>query len=127
MARDAKIALPWADGDYTFRLGWGELEELQEKCDAGPYVVLNRLQSESWRIEDISESIRLGLIGGGVAPTEALKLVRRYVLNRPPAENLIFAQAILSAGVIGAPEEQLGETDAPDQAETGLTTFPTES
>ena len=125
--RDALIPLDWADGTYAFRLGWGELAELQEKCDAGPYVILDRLQTRQWRIEDISNTIRLGLIGGGVEPVKALKLVRKYVEARPPVENLIYAVGILSAGLMGAPDEPPGEQEAPSQVETGSTTFPTES
>lgn len=125
--RDALIPLDWADGTYAFRLGWGELAELQEKCDAGPYVILDRLQTRQWRIEDISNTIRLGLIGGGIEPVKALKLVRKYVEARPPVENLIYAVGILSAGLMGAPDEPPGEPKAPNQIETGSTTFPTES
>ena len=107
--RDASITLPWADGDYHFRLAWGELEALQEACDAGCYVILNRLHDGTWRLKDISATIRLGLIGGGLTPAEALRLTRTYVEARPPLENLIFAQGILGAGVMGAPDEELGK------------------
>lgn len=105
MSRDASITLDWADGSYHFRLAWGELAELQEKCDAGPFVILNRLSSGTWKVHDISQTIRLGLIGGGLKPAEALKLTRKYVEERPPMENLVHAQVILSAGLMGAPEE----------------------
>jgi hypothetical protein len=117
MSRDAKIQLTWADGDYVFRLGWGELAELQEKTDAGPYVVLNRLHMHQWRIEDISSVIRLGLVGGGMDPVQALRKVRTYVESRPPMENHPYAVAILSSGLIGAEDEKLGEAEAPSQAE----------
>lgn len=128
MSRDAQITFPWADGDYTFRLGWGELEQLQEACDAGPYVILTRLQDETWRIGDISHTIRLGLVGGGMKMTDALLKVRKYVEARPPTENLLFAQIILSAGCVGAPEEKVGEEGAPSPVEeSGSTTSPTES
>lgn len=113
MSRDAAIDLDWADGTYRFRLGWGELAELQEKTDAGPYVVLHRLHSHQWRIEDISNVVRLGLIGGGMPPADALKKVRMYVEQRPPLESHQFALAILTAGLLGAPEEPVGEPDAP--------------
>ncbi len=107
MRRDASIELDWADGTYAFRLAWGELEKLQEVVDAGPYVVLNRLVDNTWRVGDISNVIRLGLIGGGMTPVEALTKTREYVEKRPPIENLMTAQAILSAGLVGAPEEKL--------------------
>ncbi|CAN7431842.1 gene transfer agent family protein [Rhizobium rhizogenes] len=120
--------MTWADDDYVFRLGWGELEELQETCNAGPYVILARLYDDTWRIGDIANTIRLGLIGGGMKPVDALKKVRAYVQDRPPYENITYAQAILSAGIVGAPEEKLGEDDAPNQTEaTPSTASPTES
>jgi len=124
MARDARIELDWADGTYAFRLAWGQLAELQEQCDAGPYVVLNRLYSGQWRVEDISNVVRLGLIGGGMTPADALKKVRAYVEARPPLENVLVAQAILAAGLQGAPEEKLGEAEG--EAENASTTSPTE-
>jgi hypothetical protein len=125
--RDGRIEFDWADGTYSFRLAWGQLAELQEKCDAGPYLVLNRLHNGAWRIEDITNIIRLGLIGGGLQPSAALKLVRSYVEGRPPMENLIPAQVILSASLMGAPEENVGEGDAASQTENSSTNSQTES
>jgi Phage tail tube protein, GTA-gp10 len=127
MSRDATVTFDWADGTHSFRLAWGQLGELQEKCDAGPYIVLQRLHSGAWRIEDISNIIRLGLIGGKMEPAAALKLVRAYVEARPPMENLVPAQVILSAALMGAPEEAVGERDAANQTENSLTNSPTAS
>ncbi|MGU3577097.1 gene transfer agent family protein [Brucellaceae bacterium C25G] len=121
MSRDAKIELTWADGDYAFRLGWGELEALQEACDAGPWVILERLFTKQCLIGDISNVIRQGLIGGGLEPTAATKLVRTYVERRPPAENLLFATVILQAAIQGTDEEPLGEQEAANQTESSLT------
>lgn len=112
MSRDASIDLDWADGHYTFRLGWGELEELQEKTDAGPFAVLTRLASRHWRVQDIRETIRIGLIGGGTPPDQALSLVQRYVTSRPPMETLPIAAKVLAAAVQGAEDEAPGEADA---------------
>lgn len=105
MSRDASIALDWADGTYQFRLAWAQIAELQEKCNAGPFEILRRLSVGAWRVEDISNVLRLGLIGGGMEPVPALKLVRLYVEARPPMENLLPAQAVMSAGLMGAPDE----------------------
>lgn len=126
MGRNAEVTLDWADGTYSFRLAWGQLIELQEKCDAGPFVVLNRLTTGTWRMEDISSVMRLGLIGGGTEPTKALKLVRDYVESRPPLENVTFARGILGQAVMGAPDETPGEAEGEATA-SGSTTSPTES
>ncbi|WGG61946.1 gene transfer agent family protein [Brucella intermedia] len=112
MSRDAKIELDWADGTYTFRLGWGEFSRLQEACDAGPWVILERVKNNEWKTEDLRETIRYGLIGAGMEPTKALKLVREYVETRPLSESVVFAHLILSAGIFGAPEEKVGEHKA---------------
>ena len=109
MSRDATVVLPLGPEDHTFRLAWGEIEVLQEECGAGPYVVMDRLLSGHWRVGDISSVIRLGLIGGGSTPSEALKLVKTYVEARPPLENLPLAKVVLGAGVSGVPEEEVGK------------------
>lgn len=113
MARDARIELDFGDGTYSFRLGWGELATLQEECDAGPYMILHRLHSHQWRVQDIANVIRLGLVGGGMPPADALKKIRQYVERRPPLENHPIAIAVISAGLLGAPEEPVGEPEAP--------------
>ncbi len=112
MSRDAKIELDWGDGTYAFRLGWGEFSRLQEACDAGPWVIHERVTNNQWKTEDLRETIRYGLIGAGMEPARALKLVREYVETRPLAESVIFARLILSAGIFGAPEEKVGELKA---------------
>lgn len=127
MSRDASISLDWADGKYLFRLAWGEIVHLQEELDAGPYVILRRLTTGEWRVQDIATVIRWGLIGGGLVPTEAAALVRRYVETRPPVENLIIAQAVLSAGCVGAPDEDASKKAAAPGKESGSTASPTGS
>lgn len=126
MSRDASIDLDWADGTFRFRLGWGELEELQEKTDAGPYVVLRRLWDGTWRIQDLSNVVRLGLIGGGMEPATALRKVRAYVEARPAMESVDPAAAILAAALIGAADEPVGESEAPDLMEDLSTASPME-
>lgn len=110
--RNASVTLPWADGDYTFSLKWKQLIELQEKLDAGPGYILDKMWQNNWKVEYISEIIRLGLIGGDQTPANALNLVRTYVETRPPLENLSLAQAILAISLQGAPEEEKGEAKA---------------
>ncbi len=112
MSRDGSVTFDWGDGTYTFRLGWGELEMLQEATDAGPWVVLRRLGARTCLVGDISHVVRCGLIGGGKKPEEALKLVRTYVEKRPPAENVVHAFNILAAALHGAEDEEPGEPEA---------------
>jgi Protein of unknown function (DUF3356). len=109
MSRDGSCEVVFNGQRTQFKLAWRELMKIQEACDAGPYVVLDRLVSGRWRLQDISEVIKWGLIGGGMSQAEALKLVESEVEGRPPLENLVIAQTVLGAGVVGAPEEDVGK------------------
>lgn len=111
-SRDASITLDWGPGTFTFRLAWGQLIELQEATNAGPSYILQQMWEHNWKVQYLSDIIRLGLIGGGETPASALKLVRNYVESRPPMENLTIAQAILAIALTGAPEEATGESKA---------------
>lgn len=116
--RNGRVELDFADGAYGFRLAIGELEELQEKTGVGPYALLRRLLANDWLIEDVRQTIRLGLIGGGTEPIAAKKLVERYIDQRSEwLNNAMLAQAIVSAALVGAPEEVPGKGSAPE-AET---------
>lgn len=99
--RHGAIELDWAEGTYTFRLGLEEIEELEAKRDAGLFALCARLDPRirTARLSDITETIRCGLIGGGLKPVEALKLVRRYADERPIDENRDIAYAIVAAGL----------------------------
>ena len=50
-----------------FRLRIGELRELEDKRNAGSFELYRRLGDGTCRFDDIRETLRLGLIGGGVA------------------------------------------------------------
>lgn len=101
MSRHGAIELAWADGDHSFRLGLGEIEELEQKRDVSIFALCRRLAPETRtaRLADITETVRIGLIGGGMAPVEALALVRRYVDERPLDESRDLAYAIVLAGL----------------------------
>lgn len=115
MKRRSKVNLDFAGGDFDFCLRIGELIELQEKCDAGPPLILARLQQGAWKVEDVRETIRLGLIGGGMAATEASVKVKAYVDNPdrdpPLAGYALTASAILAAAILSVKEEEAPKSD----------------
>jgi hypothetical protein len=123
MSRDGSISLTWGDGEHRFRLAIGQLRELQEKCDAGPAEIAGRLADGRWRVNDVRETVRLGLVGGGMAPGDAHKLTTRYVDERPWLESVPAAQAVLMAALVGVPEEPVGK----DQAAEAETEAPTDA
>lgn len=91
----------FGDGAYKFRPNLSELEELEEKCGAGIGAIYLRLHSPNYTIADVRETVRLGLIGGGMAPGKALALVRRYVDGRPIDESWLLARTIMGAVMHG--------------------------
>jgi Phage tail tube protein, GTA-gp10 len=108
------ITEDWADGTYSFRLRYGEWIELQSKIDKGPLELLQRLMSGAWRVHELRETIRLGLIGGGATPSAALTLVKNYVEQRPMLESVPIALRIVEASLYAPPskEGEAGEHQA---------------
>jgi len=140
-ARSGKIELEWADmqgagsgGKHVFRLPIAQLEELQERCDAGPQQILRRLIDGSWRVKDVTETIRLALIGGGMPPVDAAKLVMHYVSDGALGDNVFVAQAAIMAAITSPDDEKLKKkrrakpaTPQPTTAETSSPSDPSTS
>lgn len=105
----ATIVMPWADGEYKFCLRLGEIRELQDKCKAGFMDIMMHLREGHWWIDEPREVIRLGLIGGGMQPAQALVLVTRYVDGRPRLESIIPAFKIIAAAMQGVEQDQPGK------------------
>lgn len=116
MSADAKITLQWGEGETVFRLAIGELRELQAKLDAGPQALWTRLMDGSWKVDDLVETIRLALIGGGTSPADARRLVDYYVIGRPLLESRSTAIAVLGAALIGVQDDPVGKEAAPEPA-----------
>lgn len=108
MAKD----ITWAGGEHPFELKIEHLRALQDRCDAGPEWILNRLMTRQWHVNDVVDTIRLGLEGGGMEKAEARRLVQRYVEDRPLTESVLTAQAVLMLALYGDPDDQPGEAGA---------------
>lgn len=114
--RDALITEILGDGPHDFRLAYGNFLELQEKTGVGPFTLYRRFNDHEWQVQDIYETIRIGLIGGGMKPRDAYVLAKRYVMDQPPLDNLKLAQIILIAGLHGAPDEDRAGSKRDDKS-----------
>lgn len=124
----AEYTTDWADGTHTFRLTVPGAMELEQKCDAPFAVVNHRLQSGTYKVADVRETIRIGLIGGGKTPVAALQLVRTYVDERPLAESWQVARFIAGALMFGFEIEPLNvEGDPAGKAEAAPAASPVAS
>jgi hypothetical protein len=113
--RNARITEYFGDDEYDFRLAYGQLLELQEKTGVGPFALYRRFMADDWGVADIFETIRIGLIGGGMTPRDAFKLAKKYVQNDPPLTWLTLARMILIVGLHGAPDEDKMATPEDDE------------
>lgn len=112
MSTDGSVTIKWPDDERKYRLGIGELRELQDRCDAGPAQIFKRIAESSWRFDDIRETIRLGLIGGGLDPQRALGIVGRYVVPGQLVKAATIAQAILLAALVSPEDDTEKKSDA---------------
>lgn len=119
------LDLHFADGEYLFDLKLPQLAELQQKRGAifalygrvlkgrhlfGEVAIADTASGESFA-EDLFETIRLGLIGGGSGAVDGQKvevdairakhLVERYCHPAPLKESWSVAAAILAARIEG--------------------------
>jgi hypothetical protein len=88
----------------------GEIAELERLCGAGIAAVLVRLSTMQWRYDDIRETVRLGLMGGGASEPEATAIVMRALDPAPKGAHLQLAADVVNACVMGvAPGKDEGE------------------
>jgi hypothetical protein len=120
------LDLEFADGEYLFDLKLPQMDELQEKRGCGIFKLYGRVLKGRYLYEglavasaydgeayaeDLFETIRLGLIGGGrgmvngvevrVSALTAKALVERYCVAAPLKESWALAAAILAARIEG--------------------------
>lgn len=100
------VDLVWPGGEHHFCLPIDNLRALEQKCDAGPAWILQRLTSQQWRVDDVLETIRLALVGGGMDANDARRLVVKVTGSRPITEFVLTAQAALMAALYGGEDEE---------------------
>jgi hypothetical protein len=94
----------FGDATYTFALTDTMIHELQNKTGVGIGALYLRVVNSQFHVADLTEVIRLGLIGGGTAPATAQRLIDAYAVNRPFDETFPLALDILDARWTGKPE-----------------------
>lgn len=110
------IELNWHGGEHKFALRIGQLRALQDKLDSGPEEILNRFRLGTWRVDDVVEVLRFGLIGGGMDSKGAGKLVLRLVDLHPIIEFKLTALHVLAASLLGVEDDPVGEPQGAESA-----------
>lgn len=94
----------FGDQEHTFKLTPELIRELENKRGAFG-ALCNRMWARNFAQEDIAETIRLALVGGGTAPKRANELIAAYVDGRPLIETYELAARILERTLFGNPHE----------------------
>lgn len=103
------MVLPWPGGEHAFRLGLRELRAIQQKTDCGPEHLLNKIKFGHWAADELHEILRNGLIGGGMAHVEALKLVDHAFDRSPGIAFKVPAMEVLASYLFGPKDDPVGE------------------
>lgn len=115
----------WQGGEHDFCLAKiGDILSLESTCDSGIMAIMRRLETDSWKLNDVRETVRLGLIGGGMSEKDALQAVKVHVDANPRglAPSVVLAHTILAAVIIGVPDDPVGKTGAPEGEEASIST-----
>lgn len=122
-----RITEDWGNGSYAFRLAWGEWQELDTLLGIGPQELYDRLLRGRARYNWPREVIRCGLIGAGMDPGQALKLVKLYCEAREILDNTALALKIVQAALFtpeSARDDQPGEAGAAKPSTSDSTSPP---
>ena len=95
MTRPTAHAATFAGRNRIFDLRIDEIGQLETLCGSGIGAIYTRVATLQFRLSDVRETIRLGLIGGGLAGSHADLLVEQNVDGRPVNESVPLAYSIL--------------------------------
>lgn len=98
--------------EHKFTLTDDMITELERITESGIGAFYQRAIAMLFKAADLAEVIRLGLIGAGMHPQEAMQLVDTYARNRPMAETYPLALDILDARWNGTADPAIGDTPA---------------
>jgi hypothetical protein len=110
----------WPGGEHEFLLGIGQLRAIEQRSDAGCAVVMMRLLTSQWKIDDVIAPIRLGLVGGGMSEHEAQKAVDAALEIASPYTLAVTSAEVIRRFIMWDGDDQPGEAAAEGAAEANL-------
>jgi hypothetical protein len=91
------VELSLGGGKRSFALGEPQIKELERLTGTGIASICRRVFHGEFFLADLTETIRLGMIGAGTDPKEATATMAAYVAGRPVSEFLPVALGILES------------------------------
>ncbi|PZQ97572.1 MAG: gene transfer agent family protein [Cereibacter sphaeroides] len=96
----------FGDREHVFRLTVPLVAELERQTGQGIGGFSRRLMGQDFRLADLHNTIRLGLIGGGeTSPEEAAALVANYGASVPVLHQFALAVSVIEILMMGPAEE----------------------
>jgi Phage tail tube protein, GTA-gp10 len=96
-----KVTAFFGDGKHDFKLTVPMINELERTTGTGIGGLCKRLFNSDFKLHEITEVIRLGLIGAGENPETANALVKNYLTDQPLGSAYPLAVSILEALMFG--------------------------
>lgn len=97
MSDATSVRMFFGDGEHDFALPPDRIRELERSVGGGIGAISRRVFGGEFMYAEVSETIRVSLVGGGAKPEDAAELVALYVAGRPLSESHPLATAILEA------------------------------
>jgi hypothetical protein len=96
-------------GSVLSRQGRAVCSISRTNAGAGIGTIFGRLESGHYFVNDVRETIRLGLIGGGMSAGKGDGRGQNHVDGRPLALSVLIAHAVIKAVLIGVPDDPVGK------------------
>jgi hypothetical protein len=100
--------IEWAGGKHVFNLADKRVMQVIDLIGLSdgpngdtPAAVLKRFEESSYSIKDVEGVIHFGLVGGGMSPHDADRLLDQHVRGKPLASSAMTAFAVLMALFLG--------------------------
>lgn len=91
----------FGDAEHAFALDLDLIVELERVTDCGIGRLAARIFGDSYSVADLRQTIRLGLIGGGMEPEDADRLVKVYALRTGIVRLRLIAMTVLETVFAG--------------------------
>ncbi len=95
----------FGDAEYEFKLTSAMVLELERTTGTGIGALCRKVFSGQFHLAEISETIRLALIGGGAEPEKAKALAETYTTTPSLVHGHALAVAVLELFYAGTGEE----------------------
>lgn len=102
----------FGDAEHDFALTAPLIAELEAVTGIGIGGLARRLEAREFKLDDITHTIRLALVGGGTDPETAARLVANYVPARPLIAAHLLAVEIMHGLWFGTAGEGPADPDA---------------